>query len=447
MGTVVVGVLSLRWWSAVLAVGALAVPAAAAPVGNSVALPVPGEALAEPVWLCRPRQPGNPCGQDATGAATATPFAARYPQSGQRVVPDTISVVDGTRTPFVPPDAPSVDCFYVYPTVDLLPNPLLRVGGNPPQPTDTEMAVTLTQVSPLISGCRLFVPLYRQAPLLPVAVAALTGTDPDYRLGQSDIDQAWRTYWERDNRDPATGRRRGVVLLGHSQGSAVLASLIRREIEVDVEQRSRIISAVLLGGNVQVPTDRPAGGGDDPDATFQYLPACERGSAAIPAPTRCVVAYSAFRQPEGEPLPPDATFGRATAPGHRILCTNPAALLAGRPREATTPADTRLATTRLLGGNALVRGGHLLAGVLLGRTPPDLPAGFAAYPGLVTARCASARDETGTSDWLQVDGPDEVLGRPQSGGLGLHVLDYNVTLGDIAALVAEQSAAWTAAYG
>lgn len=92
----------------------------------------------------------------------------------------------------------------------------------------------------------------------------------------------------------------------------------------------------------------------------------------------------------------------------------------------------------------MVRGGHL-AVVFLGHTPPDLPAGFAAYPGLITARCASATDEAGTADWLQVDGPDDVLGSPKSSVGGLHVLDYNVTLGDITELVAEQSAAWTAA--
>ncbi|MGH3770182.1 MAG: DUF3089 domain-containing protein [Pseudonocardiaceae bacterium] len=450
--------LLLRWWPAVLAVGASAVPVAVAEnptarlAAGSVAGPVAPRTLTDPlagplvapVWLCRPGQPDNPCGQDITGTATA--FAVHYLRSGQRVVPDTVSAVDGTRTSFVPPDAPGVDCFSVYPTVDWLPNPTVRVGGNPPRPTDTDMAVALVQVSPLLSTCRLFVPLYRQAPLPALVAAAFTGIAPDYRLGQSDIDQAWHTYWARDNRDPTTGRRRGVVLLGHSQGSAVLASLIRREIEVDVEQRSQIIAAVLLGGNIQVPTDRPAGGGGDPDATFQYLPACERGSASMPVPTRCVVAYSSFRQPGGEPVPPDALFGRATAPGHRILCTNPAALLTGRPRGATTPADTRVATTRLVGGNAVVRGGHL-AVVLLGRNPPDLPAGFAAYPGLITTRCASARDDAGTADWLQVDRPDEVLGRPESGRLGLHILDYNVALGNITTLVAEQSAAWIAAYG
>ncbi len=460
--------LSLRRWptvvAVVLAVSALAaVPAAAVAnptthlAAGTVESPVaPAEPLAgprvEPVWLCRPGQPNNPCGQDITGTATAMPFAARYPQSGQRVVPDTISAVDGTRTPFVPPDAPGVDCFYVYSTVDLLPNPPLRVGRNPPQPNDAHMAVTLFQIGPLLSTCRLFVPLYRQTTLLEQIVPVLTDTEPDYSLGQSDIDQAWHTYWARDNRDPITGRRRGVVLLGHSQGSSVLSALIRREIEVNVAQRSRIISAVLLGGNIQVPADRSAGGGDDPDATFQYLPACERGSATTPVPTGCVVAYSSFRQPDGALPPPNAVFGRATAPGHRILCTNPAARLTGRPREAMLPADTRLATTRLVGGNAVVRGGHLAVQLLLSSyTPPDLPAGFAAYPGLITARCASARDDAGTADWLQVDGLDEVLGPAASAGLeslgGLHAFDYNVTLGDITALVAEQSAAWTAAYG
>ncbi len=458
---VVVSALPLPWLptvlSVMLVVGAPVVPAVAVEhpsaqlAAASIQRPLaPADPLAGPlaksVWLCRPGQPDNPCGQDITGTATATPFVVRYPQSGQRVTLDTVSAVDGTRTSFVAPDAPGVDCFYVYPTVDWQANPPLRVGGDPPTPTDTEMAVTLTQVGPLLSRCRLFVPLYRQSSLPALVAAGLAHTKPDYSLGQLDIDQAWHTYWARDNRDPITGRRRGVVLLGHSQGTTVLASLISREIEVDVEQRSRIIAAVLPGGNIQVPTDRPAGGGGDRDATFQYLPACERASATTPVPTGCVVAYSSFHQPAGVPIPSDAVFGRSTVPGHRILCTNPAVLLTGGPRGTTTPADTRLPTTRLVGGNAVMRNGYL-AVVFLGMTLPDLPAGFAAYPGLITARCASARDDADTADWLQVDGPDEVLGRPMSSKGVLHALDYNLVLGDIAALVAEQSAAWTAANG
>ncbi|MGH3831713.1 MAG: DUF3089 domain-containing protein [Pseudonocardiaceae bacterium] len=307
--------LSLRRWpavlSVVLAMGAPAVPAAAVAdpaaqlatgsAAGPVAPPTPSDplagSLAAPVWLCRPGQPGNPCGQDITGTATATPFALRYPQSGQRVVPDTVSAVDGTRTPFVPPDAPGVDCFYVYPTVDWMPNPPVRVGGNPPQPTDTEMAVTLLQVSPLLSRCRLFVPLYRQETLPGLITGALTDDNTDYRLGyrlgQTDIDQAWHTYWARYNRDPITGRRRGVVLLGHSQGSAVLAKLISSEIELDVEQRSQIISAVLLGGNIKVPTDRPVVGaiGTPPSSTSRPANAvrparrCRRGALSRTPPS------------------------------------------------------------------------------------------------------------------------------------------------------------------
>jgi hypothetical protein len=386
--------------------------------------------LAEPVWLCRPGAEPNPCAQDRDGTG-ASPFRARYPESGKAVRLDTVSTVDGTRTPFVAPDAPPVDCFYVYPTVDALPNPLLQVGDRAPRPTDTEFATLLSQVGPLLSGCRMFAPVYRQTPLPGLLVPALTRTPADFRLGQVDVVQAWRHYWAEDNRDPATGARRGVLLLGHSQGTAALITLIRTVIAPDPEQRAHVVSAMLLGGDVDVDTSSGVTGVD--------LPACVRRGDAVP--TGCVVAWSAYRQPPGKPLPPDAAFGRSTVPGRRILCTNAAALLSGATPDATTPADLRYASRELLAG------GGAFAGLLTGRTPPDVPGGYASYPGLVTARCASSTDAAGTADWLQVEGPDDVVGAPKSGGIGLHVLDWTVELGDLTELARRQSAAWVAGRG
>src|SRR5687768_18089259 len=46
--------------------------------------------------------------------------------------------------------------------------------------------------------------------------------------------------------------RSGVILLGHSQGTRMLRQLVRKEIDGNAEVRSRILSAILLGGNVTV---------------------------------------------------------------------------------------------------------------------------------------------------------------------------------------------------
>ena len=61
-----------------------------------------------------------------------------------------------------------------------------------------------------------------------------------------DVRDAWRHYLEHDNRG------RGVVLIGHSQGSFILTELIRQEIDGKPVQ-SRLVSALLLGATFAVP--------------------------------------------------------------------------------------------------------------------------------------------------------------------------------------------------
>ena len=78
--------------------------------------------------------------------------------------------------------------------------------------------------------------------------------------------------------------------------------------------RKRLVSAILLGGNVEVPIGKDVGG------TFTKVAAC-RSATQI----GCVVAYSSFVQPP----PSNALFG--LVPGSttlQVLCTNPASLAA-----------------------------------------------------------------------------------------------------------------------
>ncbi|MEV0071200.1 DUF3089 domain-containing protein [Amycolatopsis sp. NPDC050768] len=424
---------------------AAAVPAVAAP-----GVAPPGTApLDHPVWVCLPGMAANPCNQNLAGdPQIATPgggFTVGYPASPGRVTFDTTRVESGASVvePFEPPAAPPVDCFFVYPTVDLLSNPTLQIGSLPPGPDDAAPAVTYAQVGPLLNHCRVFVPAYRQAPLAAHIVGVLTGTAPDYALGLEDVEQAWDTYWRDYNIDPVTHRRRGVVVIGHSQGAADAASLLRDRVDGHPDVQPSLVSALLLGGNVQVPTDRPAGGGSDPDAAFQHLPVCARASAAAPVPVGCVAGYSSYKQPAGTVPPPGSTFGLSSTPGHRILCTNPAALLTGAAPDATTPLDTRLPTRTLVQGNALLPNGHLTA-VLLGTSLPVFPTGFARYPDEFTGACEFRTVPGGTASWLQLSGGDALVGPPSSGGLGLHVDDFSLTLGDLTALVDAQTAQWEA---
>ena len=389
------------------------------------------EPLARPVWLCRPGMADNPCDQDRFGSPQ-TPgqtFTVRRPQSHTRTDLDsTVLARDGGATvdSLPAPNRPAVDCFYVYPTVDPVANPLDQSGNQPPKPTDIEIDTTFAQVGRLISDCRMFVPNYRQLPM-PQVFGRNSGV-LDFSRGAGDVEQAWDQYWTHDNIDPVTGRHRGVLLLGHSQGSYVLQTLIQQRIEGNRQMRSHLISAILLGANTIVPIGRDRGA-NDTGSTFRDLPICARSEVSAPLPTGCVVAFATYRQAPGKLLPTSARFGR-TDRTHQVACVNPAALLRGAPAAATTPVTAELPTTAV--------NQHL--------TSRPFDTGFARYPGALTARCTGGMDAEGTAHWLQIGG-DTGLARPTSGaGLGLHVDDWQFAQDDLDALAVAQSKAWLATH-
>src|SRR5258708_18803150 len=109
-------------------------------------------------------------------------------------------------------------------------------------------------------------------------------------LAYDDVRDAWRYYLEHDNQG------RGFVLIGHSQGSYILAELIRQEIDGKPIER-RMVSAILPGATLPVPRGKDVGG------AFQHVPLCHAASQ-----TGCVIAYSAFRATS--PPPANTRFGK-----------------------------------------------------------------------------------------------------------------------------------------
>jgi hypothetical protein len=334
----------------------------------------------------------NPCegGLDAT-AATAG-------QAG------------GPVQPFTPAADPKIDCFYVYPTLSEAP------GRNAPlEPEPAAIGVARAQAARFASVCRLFVPVYRQLTLASILNGGF-GDPAAQKLAADDVDSAWHDYLNTENKG------RGVVLIGHSQGAGQLTRLIRSEVDNNPAERSKLVSALLLGGNVLVPQGRDVGG------VFANVPACRKTDQA-----GCVVAFSSFAKTP----PPDSLFGRtgnarnlnpgATTEGMEVLCVNPATL-------GTGPADLHpYLPTRNLGGK-------LTASPATGL--PDLKTGFVTFTGL-RGEC---RNEGGAS-WLQITGS----GSPYAAGAtteaigptwGLHLLDVSDTYGDLVALVEKQAAAW-----
>lgn len=345
-------------------------------------------AAARTVWLCKPGLAKNPC----LAPLTTTVIDADGPTGVER-----------TRRA----RRPEIDCFYVYPTVSGQPTINANREIEPEQ-----RAVARQHASRFSQVCRPYAPVYRQLTITAIGRPEgipLAGAN----LAYSDVRDAWREYLRRHNRG------RGVVLIGHSQGTYMLRTLIRREIDGRPKVRRRLVSALLIGGNVLVRQGSTDGG------DFENVPACRR-----PRQTGCVIAYSAFSDVPSA----DALFGRVITrfprgggdpAKHEVLCTNPASLSGG-----PGTLQTLFRTERFPG----------VLGAVIG-DPPAAPTPWAALPGRFTARC---RNEGGAS-WLHITpapgDPRPTVNQTLGPAWGLHLYDVNLALGDLVEIVRRQARA------
>ena len=342
------------------------------------------------VWLCRPGLAGDPC--EISDAVTAVTASGTEEAVARHLAPG------------------SFDCFYVYPTVspELTENADLTVGA-------AEIDAAKEQASQFSSVCSVYAPVYRQRTLL--SLAAGLGSDPSANaVAYASLAAGWADFLAHYSDG------KPFVLIGHSQGAAMLILLIRAEIDHNRSLRSRLVSAIVLGGNVQVPNGKIVGG------SFQNVPACTSPSA-----TGCVIAYSSF---PSDP-PADAEFsrpgqgvslqsGQTMTAGLHVLCTNPAALSGG-----AAPLTPIFATrTQSIRGIA-----------------PSTP--WVEYPGEYRAQCTSS----GGATWLQVtatashDDPRPLVSELDGAAWGYHVDDVNLALGNLVEDVASEEAAFTKAHG
>jgi len=341
-------------------------------------------------WLCKPGLKPDPC-QESREADLVTFKGTTREESIQKPVKGK----------------PAVDCFYVYPTVSEQegPNANLTI-----EPQETQVAID--QASRFSQLCRVYAPMYPQLTLKAIKTPGAV-TYEDELTAYAGVRNAFSEYLHRYNKG------RGIVLIGHSQGSLMLEQLIKEQFDTDAALRTQLVSADLMGGNVLVPEGRLEGG------TFQNVPACTAATDI-----GCVIAYSTFLK---EP-PEDAFFGRADSPllggapppGSQVLCVNPTLLKQDGGAGYLLP----YAPTKVFPGE---QGGAV-----------PVPSGSAPWVtgrGLFTAQC---RNENGAS-WLQVATapgtseelksvllaenlmPEELIGAEW----GLHLYDVNIALGNL----------------
>jgi hypothetical protein len=345
-------------------------------------------------WLCRPGSKDS-CTVDLT---------------------TTVVAADGklTRENFkANPQAP-IDCFYVYPTVsrDTTPNSDMNAGPE-------EHGVVRAQFARFGSQCKLYAPLYRQLTLTALR-SAMSGQPltADRTLAYGDVAAAWRYYLEHDNKG------RGVVLIGHSQGSGMLTQLIKNEIDGKPIQ-SQLVSALLLGTNVAVPKGKDVGG------AFQHVPLCKSASQL-----GCVISYVSFR--DDVPPPANSRFGRVPTEGMTAACVNPAALTGSKDLHSYLSAGPNGVSTSSADPKPWASGKQI-------ETP------FVSVPGLLSAECVA--NDMGSYLAVKVNADpadprtDEIVGDVIDQGQvrkewGLHLIDVHVAMGNLVEVVGLQAKAY-----
>jgi hypothetical protein len=354
-------------------------------------------------WLCWPGRAGDACHADLT---------------------TTIIRADGSVSvePFKANSTAPIDCFYVYPTVSPDPGVLSTIAVRP-----AERDAAIQQFARFASVCRTFAPLYRQFTVAAMMARmrgqplSMSGISPDIPF--NDVRDAWHYYLVRQNHG------RGVVLIGHSQGSAMLTRLIQEEIDGKPAQRL-LVSAILLGTNLAVRSD---GLGD-----FKHIPLCRSENQY-----GCAIVYDSFR--DDSPPPPNSPLGRLETPrpGMEAACVNPATLASGT-EELHSYLDSGVRSDSMTSVKSPQT--PWVAG-----RPPTTP--FVSVPGLLSAHCVYSPPFTYLA--IQIHGDpagartsqiagDVIMDGVVQKSFGLHPIDANLAMGDLIHIVRRQTAAWAA---
>jgi hypothetical protein len=374
---------------------ALVIVAAATPAkSRDTSNPYPGYSSAtytDPAhWLCRPDK-DDVCDTDMD----ATVLKANAKTKVER---------------FRAAKKPKIDCFYVYPTIstDNAGNSDLVPGD------DQELFVVRQQAARLGSVCRVFAPVYRQVTLNGL-LAVLGGGGAvtiDRNLPYNDVVDAWKHYVANDNGG------RGVVLIGHSQGAGILTQLIKNEIDQVPALRARLVSAILLGTSLQVPTGADVGG------DFENVPLCRSKKQ-----TGCAITYGSFRSTV--PPPSDSLFGRSGGPGLEAACTNPANLAGGSGTlHPYLPTD----------GKTLP-----ISPVLNPDWGAPISTPFVALPDFLSAQCAEHNGFHYLEITVHGDASDpriDDIGGDITPQWGMHLVDANVAMGDLVTITKSQAKAF-----
>jgi len=362
----------------------------------------PGQ-TAGPLWLCQPGRAPDPCVDNpAVSAVTAsgTVTTAARPSSGA---------------------ASKFACFYLNPTTSVTQT---QTGNTGLTVTQLDTYIAGEEGAPFSQVCDVWSPLYR-AQTLPTVEKGLAGDEnlmrSTFTVAYNSVLPAWQWFLAHTGSKP-------VILIGDSQGAAILIHLISAQLDHQPAVLRRLLVAILVGGNLQVPIGKTVG------STFTNVPLCTSATQ-----TGCAIAFSSY---SSEP-PANSVFGRpgqgtslqsqeTAKAGQQVACVNPAALGGG-----TGDLDPYLLTASQLGLKETVA------------TP------WVTYPQLYSATC----EQGGGATWLQVTSlagtshtrpvvTEEILpGAIDTGpAWGYHGYEYNLALGNLLNDVTGEEAAWQSSH-
>jgi hypothetical protein len=193
--------------------------------------------------------------------------------------------------------------------------------------------------------------------------------------------------------------------------------------------QGKMISAILMGTSLPVPKGADVGG------AFKHVPVCHSSSQV-----GCVIAFADFRA--NVPPPANSRFGKAPD-GMQAVCANPAALGGG-----SGVLDAYLSAGRISTGSDGPR-------EPFDWTQPAKPVetSFVKVPGLLSAACVA--DEHGSYLAVTVHpSPGAARVNDISGDVvvngqvledwGLHLIDANLTMGNLVAIVGDETKAYLA---
>ncbi|MFV8750077.1 DUF3089 domain-containing protein [Nannocystaceae bacterium ST9] len=299
------------------------------------------------------------------------------------------------------PEDPDLDIFFVHPTVNLSP----ALGNDDLSDLANTKAFVAESVARFSTIGRVITPLYHSA----TAGAFLPGNravrDAYFEIAYQDVEDAFTHYLA----NHWNGRK--LVLMGFSQGSIMTRMLLQRFIAGHPDLMSRVVVVMPLSGDFQVDS-------------VDFVPPCEDDDQ-----TGCYVTYHAFVDGFGPSDTPPSTVGE-------WVCSDTAA--------CTPVTDDGVLSMSYF---SLPQVPGALPGDALADIPIEIDTPFMAFPEFYAADCVDEGGEylqvqqadLDDERWTPIDYTHPFASNAPPFGLGLHIFDFSLGMGDLLELVEDKA--------